>query len=69
MDERIGIKMLNDMNDENIRRVAEYMEENERAWPQDISLDLKIEFGEVMAITKHLLKEGIIGFVEGGKKE
>lgn len=65
MDERI--RMLNNMNDENVRRVADYMAENEKAWPQDISLALKIEFGEVMAITKYLLDEGLLGFVNGDR--
>lgn len=53
------------MNDKNIKRVAEYMRVHEKAWPQDISLALKIDFGEVMEITKHLLDEGLLGLVNG----
>lgn len=56
------------MSNENINRIVKYMRTHERAWPQDISLALEIEFGEVMEITRQLVKENIIGFIEGEEK-
>lgn len=65
----MDFKGLNQMNDENIKRIIEYMKTHERAWPQDISLALEIEFGEVMDITRQLVEENIIGFIEKEKEE
>ena len=45
------------------------MKEHEKAYPSDISEKLEIEFEEVMEITKHLIEEGIVGFVEDEKTE
>ena len=40
--------------------ILEFMETHERAWPQDISLALRLDFGQVMRITRNLLKEGTL---------
>lgn len=48
--------------------VIAYMKEHKKAWPYDISLALKIEFGEVMKITTQLIEEGIVEFADGKKE-
>ena len=45
---------------DNEQRIMEYMNKYEHAWPQDISQNLKIDFGEVMKITTELIKKGLI---------
>jgi hypothetical protein len=40
--------------------IIEYMKEHSRAWPQDISLELRLDFEQVMRITRKLLDEGVL---------
>lgn len=50
-----------DVSDEEAQEmILKYMKTHERAWPQDISLALKLDFGQVMRVTRELLKEGVI---------
>lgn len=54
---------------DNTERIIEYMKEHEKAWPQDISLALKIAFSEVMNITRRLTEEGVLGVIEDRMEE
>ncbi len=50
-----------DVPDEEARAmIVEYMQEHDIAWPQDISFQLRLDFGQVMRITRRLLDEGIL---------
>ncbi|MHA1137255.1 MAG: hypothetical protein ACTSSE_12285 [Candidatus Thorarchaeota archaeon] len=40
--------------------IVEYMKKRGQAWPQDISLKLQLDFGQVMRNTHRLLDEGIL---------
>ena len=51
-------------SENNTERIIKYMKEHERVDPVDISADLKIEFAEVMKITRQLVEEGVLGVIE-----
>ena len=50
-----------DVSDEETRAmIVEYMQEHDVVLPQDISFQLRLDFGQVMRITRRLLDEGIL---------
>ncbi len=50
-----------DVEDEQAREmIIEYMREHQEAWPQDISRDLRLDFAQVMRITRTLVSEGVL---------
>ncbi len=50
-----------DVSDEEARAmIVEFMKEHNMAWPQDISFQLRLDFGQVMRITRRLLDEGLL---------
>ncbi len=53
---------ITEVDDDQAREmIIEYMREHQEAWPQDISRDLKLDFAQVMCITRALLDEGVLG--------
>ena len=51
---------LNVSDEEARAMIIEYMQEHDMAWPQDISFQLRLDFGQVMRITRGLLDKGIL---------
>ena len=52
----------------NRERIIKYCKEKNKIRPAEISLKLKIDFGEVMMITTALIAEGILETIEPKKK-
>lgn len=54
-------ELVQDVDDEIAREmIIEYMKGHERAWPEDISRYLRLDFAQVMRITRKLLDEGVL---------
>ena len=50
-----------DVSDEEARALIEgFIREHGSAWPQDISLNLKLDFEQVMRITRKMIDEGVL---------
>jgi uncharacterized protein YfkK (UPF0435 family) len=54
-------ELVQDVDDEIAREmIIEYMKGHEQAWPEDISRYLRLDFAQVIRITRKLLDEGVL---------